>query len=131
MLILDGVALSLHGVIIDDDSYVNVNDIGDDDSTALLCHTNKTDCCGQPPYRAGDWYYPNGTQVGPVGYNIATGHTSYFFRNRGAQVVRLKRARHPSERGRFCCQVPNAISVVQSICVNVGMLSQMYKNNIM
>ena len=57
-----------------------------------------------------------------MGYNVARGHTSYFFRSRGTQIVLLKRERHPSERGKFCCEVPNAYHLIRSICVNVGML---------
>lgn len=117
--------MSLHGTVIANDGYVNVNDIGDEDYNALLCHTDKLSCCtntmGQQ--RAGEWYYPNGTRVANMGYNAHIGHTSYFFRSRGTQTVHLKRERHPSERGKFCCEVPNAYNMIQSICVNIGMLS--------
>lgn len=117
--------MSLHGVVIANNSYVNVNHIGDEDRDALLCHTDKLNCCtnmiGQQ--RAGEWYYPNGTRVGTVGYNIYTGHTSYFFRSRGTQTVLLRRKSYPSETGKFCCEVPNAYDFIQSICANVGMLS--------
>ena len=43
---------------------MDVDDIGEND-TALLCHTNKTDCCRGPldHNKAGEWYYPNGTEV--------------------------------------------------------------------
>jgi hypothetical protein len=131
-----GIGLSLHGAVIANDSYVNVNDIGDQDHDALLCHTDKVSCCtsmiGQQ--RAGEWYYPNGTTVGTIGQSIYTGHTSYFFRSRLTQTVLLRRVNHPSERGKFCCEVPNAYNLIQSICVNVGMLSQThtytYKTNI-
>ena len=103
---------------------MDVDDIGEDDD-ALLCHTTKIDCCtnSMGQIRAGDWYYPNGTRVGTIGHSVATGHTSYFFRNRGTQIVRLNRASHPSERGKFCCEVPDAYNVIHSICINVGMLS--------
>ena len=125
-----GVGLSLHGVVIANDSYVNVNDIGDEDYNAVLCHTDKISCCtnmiGQQ--RAGEWYYPNGSRVRTVGYNIYAGHSSYFFRTRGTQTVVLKRERYPAERGRFCCEVPNAYSLIQFICINVGMLSHTHKN---
>ena len=123
---LSGVKLSLHGVDIANNSYVNVNDIGVEDRDALLCHTDNRNCCtnmiGQQ--RAGEWYFPNGTTVETVGYNNYIGHTSYFFRSRGTQTVLLRRESYPSEIGKFCCEVLNAYNLNQSICANVGMLSR-------
>ena len=117
--------MSLHGVDIANNSYVNVNDIGVEDHDALLCHTDNQNCCtnmiGQR--RAGDWYSPNGTTVANMGYNVYMGHSSYFFRSRGTQTVLLRRESYPSETGKFCCEVPNAYNSIQSICANVGMLS--------
>ena len=79
-------------------------------------------CCGGtiPGNRAGEWHFPNMTSVGRMDSNTKAGRTSYFFRNRGNQAVRLVRVGAPSERGLFYCQVPNASNIVQTIYVNIG-----------
>ena len=41
------VGLSLKGAPIANNSYVDVDDI-DEGDYALLCHTNKTNCCEKP-----------------------------------------------------------------------------------
>ena len=73
--------------------------------------------------RAGEWYFPNNMiseSVGTMDSNTEAGRTSYFFRNRGDQAVRLVRVGAPSERGLFYCQVPDANDTVQTIYVNIG-----------
>ena len=117
--IVVGVQLSLRGAAIANDGYVDVDNIGHGNEDALLCHTNKTACCGGNNL-AGDWYFPNRTQVGSATENSNMGRTSYFFRNRGDSVVRLRRLGIPTERGRFYCQIPNANNDSQTIYVNIG-----------
>ena len=117
----DGVSLSLGGTAIANDGYVDVDDIGFYNDHALLCHTDKTDCC-RGSNTAGDWYFPDRTRVGSNTENINLRHTRYFFRNRDNSVVRLRRREAPTERGRFYCEVPNASDVNQTIYVNIGKL---------
>ena len=111
--------LSLNGHFIANNSYVDVDDIGEDDD-ALLCHTDKPDCCN--PFlvygiRAGEWYYPNGSRVG-----IQGGYQDEFYRNRRAQVVRLNRRQGTfTARGLFRCEVPDASGIIQTVFVNIGM----------
>ena len=92
--------MSLKETPIDNDSFVDVDDIGEGD-TALLCHTNDTDCCTNAQtgtdVALGKWFFPGGTNVPSSGSN--------FFRNRGQSVVRLNRRNNPSERGRFICEL--------------------------
>ena len=108
----EGVSLSLKGAAIAHDGYVDVDDIGDENENALLCHTNKTDCCRDNNAAISNWFFPNGTRVGSRDYN--------FLRNRGPSVVRLLRVGTPIGRGRFYCVVPNANDLVQTIFVNIG-----------
>ena len=115
----EGVQLSLRGVAIANNSYVDVDDIGEGDNAGLLCHTNKTNCCGQRPNRAGEWYFPNEDMK--VEILALSPANNFFYRNRGQRVVRLNRRGSPSERGLFRCEVPNANNVNQTIYVNIGM----------
>ena len=73
--------------IIPDYGYVVLNEIGNTDETALLCHTNYP----PPPNNVtsgGDWFAPNGKRVGGDNGPGDLG----FVRNRGPHVVRLKRS---------------------------------------
>ena len=121
MLATGGVYLSLNGTAIANNGYVAVDDIGEGDAAALLCHTDKVDCCTDMmrQTRAGEWYFPNGTRVGTFG-----GFQDEFYRNRGTQVVRLNRRQGTfTERGLFRCEVPDSDNVTQSVYINIGMLS--------
>ena len=98
--------------------YIDVDDIGSSDYDALICRTNRSDCCRQQ--RAGEWYFPNGTRVQNRGYNY--GHISYFYRDRGESVVRLKRISYPSERGNFKCEIPDPFGYNQTLDINISTL---------
>ena len=93
-----------------------ISDIGGDDG-ALLCRTNKADCCKTG--RIGEFFYPNGVMV-PI-----MKHRHVFYRDRGEGVVRLNRnADSESEgsrppRGIYCCEVPDACDIVQRVCINL------------
>ena len=101
---------------------MNVYDIGDSDENALLCQTDKLNCCRVPYYyRAGEWYYPNGTTVKSKFYGIVASPDNYYYRNRGQSVVRLKRVGNPHQRGLFWCEVPTRYNGTQTIFVNIGM----------
>lgn len=126
---LAGVSLSLRGTPLGNNSYVDVNDIGEggiggaSDAEGLLCFTNKQDCCAVSQVGGdtlGQWFFPNGSMVESRSNNIAGGHTEYFFRNRFQSVVRLLRVGQPDERGLFRCEVPNAFNINQTLYVNVG-----------
>ena len=110
-----GVFVCLHRVTIANDSYVDVDVIGEG-ANALLCRTDKLSCCGEPPNRAGEWYFPNGTMVG-----IQGGTQDEFYRDRATQVVRLNHRQGTfTERGLFRCEVPDASNTVQTVYVNIG-----------
>ena len=112
------VGFLLNEAPITNNSYVDVNDIGVNE-TALLCRTNKSDCCGEVPNRAGHWHFPNGTRVGIQGMS-----QDEFYRDRGTQVVRLNHRQGTfTERGLFRCEVPDHNNKMQTIYINIGMLS--------
>ena len=110
--------MSLNGTVISNNSYIDVGSIGVGDN-ALLCHTNKHDCC-QWPNRAGEWYFPNRSVVSTLGWNQVYHGNNYFYRNRGEGVVRLNRVGNPSEIGYFYCEIPDAGGVIQKLNVDIG-----------
>ena len=103
--------MSLRSTPIDDDGFVDINDIGTnvdiDGNNALLCLTNNTNCCrradGTATAGIGEWHFP--TERGNVGIQGEPGRTDFYYRSRGRSVVRLNREGNPSERGRFRCEL--------------------------
>ena len=119
--------LSLRGVTIPNDGYVQVSNIGDGD-TGLHCNTDRSDCCrssDNPPSgpAQGQWYLPDGTQVMSYTNEQSMDSTINFFsRNRDDGLVRLNRFGTPpqTDRGRFRCEIPNAAGVLVNLSVNIG-----------
>ena len=119
--LLLGVYLSLRGMIIPNDGYVLVSDIGFD-GTGLLCNTDRSDCCRSSDGAAqGHWYLPDGTQVGSFTQeDAASTDRIFFYRNRATGIVRLSRRGNPLQRGRFRCEIPNADGALVNLYVNIG-----------
>ena len=108
--------MSLRGTPIDNDGFVNADDIGSDNN-ALFCLTNNTNCCGPgDPTTTGEWYFPNGVDtVGNLGSNTQAGRPHFYYRNRGPSVVRLNTNNYPSEKGRFRCELLGS-AISANIC---------------
>ena len=75
-------------------------------------------CC-RHQYVAGEWFFPNGLMVKMMG--------SSFIRNRGrdggtsdgtVNLNRLGDAMFPT--GLFCCVVPDATDITQTLCARIG-----------
>ena len=108
--------LSLNGDVIPNHGYV---DIGSTDSTALLCHTNRTATLGPPEnpenqHSGGDWFAPDGTRVD--GTDVPG-----FRRKRGRMVVRLLRntATDPPAEGIYDCVVEDDTLTPQTVYVGL------------
>ena len=127
---ITGVYLSLRGVKYTNNSVIPITEIehtltsnGMTDTTSnngLQCITNRRPCCQTKTNRHGEWIFPNGTMV-----PIQDGATS-FFRNRGDDgTVNLNRLNSDvmMPTGRFCCVVPDATSVNQTVCANISKLT--------
>ena len=110
------VYFELNGNIFINNSVVNFLDVGEGDS-ALLCKTDKAECCGTVPNRYGEFYYPNGGRVPVIGRAGETG----LYRNRGNHLIRLNRREGAvSPRGRYRCEIPDDSDVVQKIFITLN-----------
>ena len=100
-------------------SAIQITEIGTTSNTGLQCITDRMSCCGTPGSRAGEWYFPNGTHVPVLGERATMATT--FYRNRGDGTVNLIRlnASIISPTGLFCCEVPDALNLMQSTCANI------------
>ena len=108
-----GVYFELKGEVYDNNSMVSILAIGEGDN-ALLCKTNKQDCCGTVPNRFGEFYYPSGVRVS---INSAG---QGFYRDRGDQLIRLNRRDGITiPTGRYSCEIPDADGVTQKRFINI------------
>ena len=112
------VYLSLNGVVIPNNGYVIISDIGTaGDDTALLCHTNHpADTPGgtDEMHSGGAWFRPNGNEVPSSASSVG------FRRNRGSMVVRLYRntGTNPVE-GIYYCQIEDDTNLVHIVSVGL------------
>ena len=124
-----GVHLSLRSIIYANNSIIFSSMIGESyDRTrqpwvrlsppnSLQCITDRQSCCASPPWRAGQWYFPNASYV-------LVFFLSYeYYRTRGDDgSVHLNRRSDSNfiETGLFCCVVPDAMDNYQTVCANIG-----------
>ena len=112
------IRFSLNGTIYQNNSLVTLDDIGEEDNTALLCMTNLIACCRPAQANGsslGNWYFPNGTRVASEFVNETIWD---FYRDRGLMVVRMKR-RRGGEEGIYRCEIPDSMNVTQTIYIGV------------
>lgn len=130
MLIGSRVGLSLRGVTIYNNSYLNLGDIGGFiDDEALQCHTDNVNCCDNRLAENGsvlaEWYYPNGSKVSSVHRTDNSNNDSYlssngFFTSRSQSMIGLFAGRDSTESGRYCCEIPDQYGSNQIVCVNLS-----------
>ena len=105
--------MKLGSVQYADGSTISIDDIGEGNN-ALLCRTDRTDCCSGAN-RYGEFYYPNSTKVGIRKDGEA------MYRNRGVQLIRLNRRLNGATptTGKYTCEIPDATGQLQSISINL------------
>ena len=115
----------------DDSRVFCLEDIGELPSTSsapynstelgnvLVCRTDRSPCCATQPNKFGQWTHNN--------TNIShRGRIDDYFRTRDddQQIHLSRRAMYSGTRrtGGFCCEFPDANSVTQRQCVEIGMV---------
>ena len=121
-----GVYLSLKGVIYANNSFITITEIGESNSftsphqnDGVQCISDRMPCCSSSSFRAGHWFFPDGEEVPPQGAAVS------FYRNRDEYgSVNLNRLNSGTTRptGLFCCVVPDATDVNQTLCINISKL---------
>ena len=97
-------------------SIVLKSDIGEE-AAALQCTTDRAVCCKTE--RAGEFYFPDGTQVPTLGTNASI---RTYYRNRDSGFIRLNRRNNGMETGQFRCEIPDASGTTLNLFINIGML---------
>ena len=112
--------ISFNGTDYADKSIIQITDIGQSVPHAgLHCITDRMPCCRNPPFRTGQWLFPNGSNI-PTQDNAAV-----FYRSRGDDgSVRLNILSSdtalPLLTGLFCCVVPDATDTTQTVCADIS-----------
>ena len=86
-------------------------------NNGLQCITDRRPCCSSQQNRAGEWLFPDGGMVPPVG------SATSFYRNRGDDgTVNLNRLNDDvmMPTGQFRCVVPDATDTVMTLYANIG-----------
>ena len=94
------VFLSLNDDVIPNHGYVVISDIGSNDNSALLCHTNRY-------YINGEWHGPNGSSI------------NGFTETRRNRAVRLKRVGGTPTEGIYHCSIQDAAFISQTVFVGL------------
>ena len=103
---------SLRGKTYINNDTVLITDIGED-AAALLCVTDREDCCKTT--MTGEFYYPDGNIV------MVRASSDSLYRNRGVGLIRLNRRNGAtSPLGRYRCEIPDSHGVIRSIYINIG-----------
>lgn len=109
------------GVPYANNSVIQITEIGDTIlNEGLQCITDKMPCCETPPNRVGEWYFPDGMRV-PM---QSVGATSFYRNRRDNGAIGLHRINSNviTPTGRFCCEVPDAIDALQTVCATISNL---------
>ena len=87
---------------------------------ALLCTTDRNNCCrSSDGQAAGEFYFPDNITIVPIAGPDLSIRT--YYRNRGTGFIRLNRRPNGHETGRFHCEIPDQISGMQaSIYIDIG-----------
>ena len=101
------------------DAEILITDVGESGTGALMCKTDRTDCCRAEAKagesRQGNWIYPNGTKVGNVNTNDS------IYRTRHTSVVILNRRNGATgPTGQYCCEVASLAHPNDRICINLS-----------
>ena len=119
-----GIYLSLNDYIIPNHGYVVISDIGSNDDTALVCHTNRPATLNNNADSGGNWFGPDDTRV--TGNDVPG-----LRRNRGPMMVRLLRTTAtgtPSE-GIYHCLVEDDTLTEQTVYVGLYNSGGIIKTN--
>ena len=106
--------MTLGGVQYHDNDTIDILGIGENNS-ALICQTDLRPCCRSSGFRAGEWYYPNGTVV------LIEGTGESFYRNRGDDgTVRLNRRYYVNyPTGTYRCEIPDASNTIRTLHIRI------------
>lgn len=118
---VDGINVTIRGANVDNDGYIAIDLL--DSQERVRCMTSNRYCCEAETGILGNWSFPNGSLISN---RNKLGYPPFFARSRNNNVVQLFRVDNdsivPSQRGRFCCEVPDDQNVTQRYYINIRTL---------
>ena len=98
--------LSFKDKHLPNNSYVDINQIGQSGSENVQCISVLEDCCNNHSRRLiADWFFPNGTRLN------FPGDPGNIYESRGTHRVDLsRRGMANSPTGIYCCKIPFNVS---------------------
>ena len=112
--------ISFNGTDYADKSIIQITDIGQTDPYAgIHCITDRKPCCRNPQFSAGEWLFPNGSNI-PTQDNAAV-----YYRDRGddgSVILNILSSDTALSllTGLFCCVVPDATDTTQTVCADIS-----------
>ncbi|XP_064386347.1 sushi, von Willebrand factor type A, EGF and pentraxin domain-containing protein 1-like [Halichondria panicea] len=117
------IVLSIGGTVYTNNTALSFSLVGEG-SSALTCHTELSTCCREQDNpnggALGGWRGPDGVSV-PSEAAIET-TAEGFYVTRGISTISLNRRCSETNAGVYCCTIPRADGVTQTLCVNVQVL---------
>ena len=119
----------LGGVNYPNNSVIQFDSISytPDHCHSLLCTTDRVPCCSHP--LSGNWYniQPNGSFISvsqSVNSKSKQDHSKYYQSRENDGTIRLIRqaGANQSMDSSYCCQLLDATSTTQTLCVTIGKL---------
>ena len=119
----------LGGVNYPNNSVIQFDSISytPDHCHSLLCTTDRVPCCSHP--LSGNWYniQPNGSFISvsqSVNSKSKQDHSKYYQSRENDGTIRLIRqaGANQSTDSSYCCQLLDATSTTQTLCVTIGKL---------
>ena len=116
-----GAELEHNSTIIDNNSLLSVEEVGEDSNNVLRCLTTNRDCCRPSDTMTGvgqgNWYLPNGELVSEL-QSVSMGAAFYIQRENGS-VDLYQRNNSISVEGIYHCEIPLGTGVNGSAYVGL------------
>jgi hypothetical protein len=108
------VGFFLNGKLYSNNSLVDLEEIGETNN-ALLCLTNKIDCCTNGSQ--GDWYNPEDNTT-PI--TLTSDDSTSFYASKGRSNVRLNKINVNNDKsGIYHCKIPDSSGTDQRIYIGI------------
>ena len=105
--------VSFMGQALVNHSYVDLSTVGSEPDDSVVCHSDLSTCCsGYDGVHRGDWYFPDGSRLPFLGYNVPIGL------GRTAQIAVIRRTTATGPTGIYHCDIPT-VAVHDSTDISV------------
>ena len=109
--------LSFKGQTLSNNSYVDIGEIGNNNSLSVQCRSELQDCCQTDGPLTGSWSFPDGTEL------LSEGGRQSIYQGRTTSVAVLRRRDMVTTVvGIYCCRIAynsSDHSAKETLCVGI------------